>query len=66
MPDGMARQFTFVMKGKSIITFPSGGHSLHGKGFCEISGLAWSGRGRIRKSLQAIIFSIVRTLVVIH
>jgi sulfane dehydrogenase subunit SoxC len=49
MPDGTARQFTFVMEAKSVITFPSGGHSLHEKGFYEISGLAWSGRGRVKR-----------------
>ena len=26
MPDGVARQFNFVMEAKSVITFPSGGH----------------------------------------
>ena len=34
---------------KSVITFPSGGHQLAGRGFYEISGLAWSGGGAIRK-----------------
>jgi sulfane dehydrogenase subunit SoxC len=34
---------------KSVITFPSGGQQLPGKGFYEISGLAWSGGGAIRK-----------------
>src|SRR5262249_25573308 len=34
---------------KSVITFPSGGHQLPGKGFYEISGLAWSGGGAIKK-----------------
>jgi sulfane dehydrogenase subunit SoxC len=48
MPDGSARQFTFVMEAKSVITFPSGGQALRDKGFYEISGLAWSGRGRIK------------------
>lgn len=47
MPDGSARQFTFVMEAKSVITFPSGGHALPEKGFYEIRGLAWSGRGKI-------------------
>ena len=47
MPDGTARQFTFVMEAKSVITTPSGGQTLPGSGFVEISGLAWSGRGRI-------------------
>lgn len=49
MPDGTARQFTLTMDAKSVITSPSGGTSMPGRGFVEISGLAWSGRGRIRK-----------------
>jgi sulfane dehydrogenase subunit SoxC len=47
MPDGTARQFTFIMEAKSVITHPSGGQTVPGPGFVEISGLAWSGRGRI-------------------
>ncbi len=47
MPDGTARQFTFVMEAKSVITTPSGGQRLAGPGFVEIAGLAWSGRGKI-------------------
>ena len=47
MPDGKARQFTFVMEAKSVITSPSGGQRMPGKGFVEIRGLAWSGHGRI-------------------
>jgi sulfane dehydrogenase subunit SoxC len=34
---------------KSVITFPSGSQQLPGKGFYEISGLAWSGAGAIRR-----------------
>lgn len=49
MPDGKARRFTFVMEAKSVITRPAGGQKLHGPGFYEISGLAWSGRGRITR-----------------
>ncbi len=49
MPDGTARQFTFVMEAKSVITFPSGGQRLTGPGVWEITGLAWSGRGRIAR-----------------
>jgi sulfane dehydrogenase subunit SoxC len=49
MPDGTARQFTFVMEAKSVVTFPSGGQKLAGAGFHEITGLAWSGRGRIER-----------------
>ncbi len=47
MQDGRARQFTFVMEAKSVITSPSGGQHLDGPGFYEIRGIAWSGRGRI-------------------
>jgi sulfane dehydrogenase subunit SoxC len=49
MPDGTARQFQFVMAAKSVITAPSGGQKLTGTGFHEITGLAWSGRGKITK-----------------
>ena len=49
MADGTARQFTFEMEAKSVITFPSGGQKLPGAGFYEITGLAWSGRGRIER-----------------
>jgi sulfane dehydrogenase subunit SoxC len=48
LPDGKARQFTFVMEAKSVITRPSGVQRLTGPGWQQISGLAWSGRGRIR------------------
>lgn len=48
-PDGKATRFNFVMEVKSVITRPSGGQQLRAKGFHEITGLAWSGRGRIRR-----------------
>jgi sulfane dehydrogenase subunit SoxC len=47
--DGKARQFTFVMEAKSVITFPSGEMRLPGPGFYEVTGLAWSGRGKIAR-----------------
>ncbi|MCS6264987.1 MAG: sulfite dehydrogenase [Nitrospira sp.] len=47
MPDGAARQFTFVMEAKSVITSPSGGQRIE-PGFVEIRGLAWSGRGLVK------------------
>jgi sulfane dehydrogenase subunit SoxC len=34
---------------KSVITFPGGGHTLRGPGYYEISGLAWSGAGAVKK-----------------
>ncbi len=46
---GKARQFSFTMEAKSVITFPSGEMKLPGAGFYEISGLAWSGRGRVQR-----------------
>jgi sulfane dehydrogenase subunit SoxC len=49
MPDGKARQFTFIMEAKSVITFPSGEMKLPGPGFYEVTGLAWSGRGKVAK-----------------
>ncbi|QWE13002.1 sulfite dehydrogenase [Polynucleobacter sp. AP-Titi-500A-B4] len=47
--DGKALQFTFAMEVKSVITQPSGLMKLKSKGFCEISGFAWSGNGKIRR-----------------
>jgi sulfane dehydrogenase subunit SoxC len=49
IPGGKARQFTFEMGVKSVITRPSFGRKLEAPGFHEISGLAWSGAGRIRR-----------------
>ena len=42
-------QFVFPIEVKSFITQPSPGLTLKGPGFYEISGLAWSGNGRIRQ-----------------
>jgi sulfane dehydrogenase subunit SoxC len=49
LADGTARKFTFVMDAKSVITSPSPQAPLMHRGFTVISGLAWSGRGRIRR-----------------
>ncbi|MBS0338797.1 MAG: sulfite dehydrogenase, partial [Proteobacteria bacterium] len=49
MPDGMHRQFTSIQEAKSVITTPSGGQTLLDKGFYNVTGLAWSGRGRIKR-----------------
>jgi len=48
-PDGKSRQFTFVLGVKSVITHPSFGMTMTGHGLYEISGLAWSGTGRITR-----------------
>jgi sulfane dehydrogenase subunit SoxC len=44
---GKARQFTFPIGVKSLITSPHMGSPLQGPGYYQVSGLAWSGRGRI-------------------
>ena len=49
MPDGLHRQYTSVQECKSVITTPSGGQLLLDKGFYNISGMAWSGRGKITR-----------------
>jgi sulfane dehydrogenase subunit SoxC len=50
MEDGTSRRFTWIMDCKSIITNPSPQAPLaHGKGHTVLSGLAWSGRGRINR-----------------
>ena len=48
LPDGTARQFSFVMDAKSLITAPAHPARLQ-RGWHEISGLAWSGRGKIAR-----------------
>ena len=49
MPDGMHRQYTSIQECKSVITSPSGGQRLVGRGFYNVTGIAWSGRGRIKR-----------------
>ncbi len=44
--DGKIRQFSFDMDARSIITFPAYPQVVE-KGWIEIRGLAWSGRGKI-------------------
>ncbi|MCY4156430.1 MAG: sulfite dehydrogenase [Gammaproteobacteria bacterium] len=48
-PDGQALLFTFPMEVKSVITSPSPGLELAGPGLYQISGMAWSGLGRIAR-----------------
>jgi len=47
--DGKAHWFRFELGPKAIITRPSGGQRLAGPGFHEITGLAWTGGGYVRK-----------------
>lgn len=49
MPGGLHRQYTSIQECKSVVTTPSGGQVLLDKGFYSITGLAWSGRGKIKR-----------------
>ena len=49
MPDGTHRQYSSIQECKSVVTTPSGGQVLLDKGFYNLSGLAWSGHGKIRR-----------------
>jgi sulfane dehydrogenase subunit SoxC len=49
MPGGQHRQYSSTQECKSVITTPSGGQVLLDKGFYQISGLAWSGRGAVKR-----------------
>src|SRR5256712_6827809 len=49
LPNGKAYQFYFLQEVKSFITHPSPGLMLKAPGFYEISGIAYSGNGRISK-----------------
>jgi sulfane dehydrogenase subunit SoxC len=47
--DGKALMFTYPMEVKSVITRPSHGMTLGGRGLYQISGIAWSGHGTIKR-----------------
>jgi len=49
MPDGSAREFTFVQECNSVITNPSPEKPLTKPGKLWVEGLAWSGRGKIKQ-----------------
>ena len=50
MENGKARRFTWEMDVKSVITNPSPQAPItHGKGLTVLTGLAWSGRGKINR-----------------
>ena len=49
MPDGIYRQFTSIQECKSVITTPSGSQTLLDKGYYNVTGLAWSGRGKVKR-----------------
>jgi sulfane dehydrogenase subunit SoxC len=47
--DPKVAALTFEWGPKSVITFPSGGQQLPGHGFYQLTGLAWSGGGAVKK-----------------
>ncbi|MEW6450187.1 MAG: sulfite dehydrogenase [Pseudomonadota bacterium] len=50
LENGKARRFTYIMDAKSIITNPSPQAPInHKSGFTVLSGIAWSGRGKIAR-----------------
>ncbi len=49
MPNGKHRQYTWIQEAKSVITQPSGGQVILDRGYHEITGLAWSGRGKVKR-----------------
>ena len=49
LPDGKARMFTWVMDAKSVVTSPSPEKSILYRGIHQLRGLAWSGRGKIKR-----------------
>jgi sulfane dehydrogenase subunit SoxC len=49
LPSGKSLQFVFPIETKSVITHPSPGLTLRSAGLYEVSGLAWSGYGKISR-----------------
>jgi len=49
LASGKAIEWHFSMYAKSVITYPTAGHQLRGPGQYEISGLAWTGSGSVRR-----------------
>jgi sulfane dehydrogenase subunit SoxC len=48
LANGTARQFSFEMDARSVITSPAHPQTI-GNGWQNVSGLAWSGRGKIQR-----------------
>ena len=49
LPGGKAAQFMFAQPVNSFISRPSFGYDMQGPGLYQITGLAWSGNGKIAK-----------------
>jgi sulfane dehydrogenase subunit SoxC len=49
LADGRSRRFTFIMDAKSVVTNPSPQAPLKHKGRNVLTGVAWSGRGTVKR-----------------
>ena len=49
LTDGNARMFTWVMDAKSVVTSPCPEKAINTKGVQLLKGIAWSGRGKIKR-----------------
>lgn len=49
LSDGKARMFSWIMEAKSVVTSPSPEKPILYRGIQQIRGLAWSGRGKIKR-----------------
>jgi sulfane dehydrogenase subunit SoxC len=49
LPDGTARKFSFIQESNSVITFPCPERPMMRRGVHELEGLAWSGKGKIKR-----------------
>jgi sulfane dehydrogenase subunit SoxC len=49
LPDNDVLLFNFINEVKSFITHPSPGFMMNGPGYYEVSGIAYSGQGRVSK-----------------
>ncbi len=49
LADGRARKFSFIQECNSVVTCPCPEKPLMQKGLYEVEGLAWSGRGKIKR-----------------
>ncbi len=49
LADGRARKFSYIQECNSVVTFPCPEKPLRDKGKYEVQGLAWSGKGKIKR-----------------
>ena len=49
LKDGNARMFTWVMDAKSVVTSPCPEKAINNRGVQLLKGIAWSGRGKIKR-----------------